>query len=273
MCSEAALHVLDEILVGTQELNPTVAGDILEAARLRLSIVISDVVERSAEPNIALQRIEHLGSGMLLGYEALARFGGGMSTVEYFRIAAELGIAVNLELVTLGAALERRDDVPDDVFLAVNLSAPALFDARIMEALSRADLRGLVVELTPQGTIDDVAGLRQRFGRLNEMGVTVAVDSAGVGFFQGDRLLEVRPEMIKIARSLVSGCDGDADKRQQLTDVIEIGRRIGALVIGVGVESARELEVLADLGVDAVQGNVIAHPVIDISFEHAALSH
>lgn len=267
MCSEAAVKVFEDILENAARLDPETARELLDSARLRLPMVVSDVVEKMAAPDIALQRVEHLGSGTLLGYEALARFGGGTSTADSFRLAAERGVAVDLELVTLQAALDRLGEIPDGIFLGINLSAPALFDERVMDVLRQVDSRFVVVELTPQGEIDDVAGLRARFRQLHEMGITVAVDSAGVGFFREERLLEVHPEVIKIARSIVSGCDLDEEKRAQLASLTALGRRIGALVIAVGVETTGELAVLERLGVDAVQGHWIAQPSIDIDVD------
>jgi len=71
--------------------------------------------------------------------------------------------------------------------------------------------------------------------------------------------------MIKIDRSIVSGCDGDDQLRQEILGLVALSRRIGALSVGMGVERPEEFTTLSQLGVDAVQGHLLGKPSIDLS--------
>ncbi len=270
MCTEAAVLAVAAALADTDDAD--IPASLRERIQSDVARAIGDVVEKMAAPAIALQRIEHLESGTVIGYEALARFGGGTGAIVNFAEAADRGVAVDLELVALRSALARLDELPADAFLGVNVSAAALVDDRALETLQAVDTARLVVELTGQSEILDIQTLHRRMRDLRAIGAVIAVDGAGVGFFRGERVLELRPEIIKVDRSLVAGCDSDPDRRQQLTKLIAIGRRIGALVIGIGVERAEERDVLGSLGFDAVQGHFVGEPSVDLdSDERTAL--
>jgi EAL domain-containing protein (putative c-di-GMP-specific phosphodiesterase class I) len=73
-------------------------------------------------------------------------------------------------------------------------------------------------------------------------------------------ILELRPDVIKVDRSLVAGLDTDAARRTIVTTFVLLALDIGASVIAEGVEREPELRAVADLGVDAVQGYLLARP-------------
>lgn len=264
MCTEATLLAIDDALTDLRGVDAAAGEQLRQRLSTALPFAIGDVVDKIGSPSVVLQRIEHLECGTVIGYEAFARFGGGTGPVENFRRASELGLAVDLEIVTLQAALARLDEIPIGAFLAVNVSADALFDGRVIALLSETDATRLVVELTQQSSITEIQELLRRFDALQAIGAVIAIDGAGVGVFRGNRLLELRPEMIKVDRTLVSDCDTSADQRTQLAKLIKIGRRIGATVVATGVERLEERDVLSSLGFDAVQGYFVGEPVVDL---------
>jgi EAL domain-containing protein (putative c-di-GMP-specific phosphodiesterase class I) len=58
----------------------------------------------------------------------------------------------------------------------------------------------------------------------------------------------------------VAGLDTDAARRTIVTTFVLLALDIGASVIAEGVEREPELRAVADLGVDAVQGFLVARP-------------
>ena len=271
MCNQVVLDVIDDVVAVSNDLDAEAA----ERLRVRLLEAVEpalfDVVTKVAAPVVALQPIYHVEGGTIIGYEALARFGGSGNTAATFRLAAERGFGVDIEVVALAAALHRLDDVPGRTPLGVNVSAGALADDRIHQLLSTVDAGRLVFELTQQSDVTDVAAIRAACRSVRAVGAVVCVDGAGRGFFQHERILELEPEMIKIDRRIVQGCDGDEVLRGEIVGLVALSRRIGALSVGVGVERQEELTTLSQLGVDAVQGHLLGKPSVDLStFDQAA---
>lgn len=265
MCSKTVLDVVDDVLAVSSDLDE----DTTERLRLQLHAAIEpaivDVVDKVADPSVALQPIYHVEGGTIIGYEALARFGGRSDTADTFRIAAERGHGVEVEIAALTAALRVLDKIPGRIPLGVNLSAAALSDGRVHRLLADADTGRLVVELTQQSEVTNVAELRSSCRSLQAAGAVFCVDGAGVGFFGNERIVELGPEMIKLDRSLVRGCDTDDGLRQRILGLVALARRIGALVVGMGVERREELAALSALGVDAVQGHLLGKPSTDLA--------
>ena len=271
MCSEAVLEVIDDVLAVSSELDEAATARLRHALHEALEPAVFDVVGRVADPAVALQPIYHVEGGTIIGYEALARFGGSQNTADTFRAAAERGLGVEIEIVALTAALRRLDDLPGRIPLGVNLSASALADERVHELLADVDTGRLVIELTQQSEVTNIAELRASCRSWQAAGAVFCIDGAGRGFFEYERIVELEPEMIKIDRTLVQGCDGDEQLRQQILGLVSLSRRIGALSVGIGVERDEELATLAKLGVDAVQGHLLGRPSIDLdAFDESA---
>ena len=265
ICSKVVFEVIDEVLAVSSDLDAASSERLRHQLHAALEPAVLDVVDRVADPAVALQPIYHIEGCTIIGFEALARFGGRNDTAETFRVAAERGLGVEIEIVALTAALRRLDELPGRTPLGVNLSASALADARVRELLDGVDTGRLVVELTQQSEVTNVAELRASCRSLQSAGAVFCIDGAGHGFFQHERIIELEPEMIKIDRSLVRGCDGTDEGRRRILDLVALSRRIGALSVGIGVERQEELATLANLGVDAVQGHLLGKPSVDLS--------
>lgn len=267
MCEDAVSLAIEDALADLPSVEPEFAAQLRHRLRTGTTSAVTDVLAKMARPEILLQRIELIEGGVAIGYEALARFGRTINSAQFFEKASEFGLGIDLELSALRAAVDRLGEMPVRAFLGLNLSAEALADRGVGEVLDQLDLSRVVLELTQQSEILDVQELRRLVDALQQRGAVVAVDGAGVGFFQAPRVVELQPEMIKISSDYVAGCDTCEVKRGELAELIAVGRRIGALVVATGVERDEERDVVASMGVDAVQGYLIGRPVSDVQLD------
>jgi EAL domain-containing protein (putative c-di-GMP-specific phosphodiesterase class I) len=216
--------------------------------------------------NIALQPIVDLDSRKVVGAEALARFtdenGERMPTEQTFLDAHSLGIGVELELSIVERALRNQSRLPEGMYLALNVS-PALLSGGELEDLiahGHHDNRPLVVELTEHQAVEDYGELSERLACLRAQGVRVAVDDVGSGFASFRHVTRVKPEILKLDRSLVSGIDEDPVRQSLATAIVSFARDVGAIVVSEGIESETELSCLMDLAVGCGQGFYLARP-------------
>ena len=91
-------------------------------------------------------------------------------------------------------------------------------------------------------------------------GFLVALDDFGAGHSNFDRISLLKPNIFKLDRSLVSNIDTQFHKREVAQSLANMANRIGAIVIGEGVEREEEVITLLELGVEFFQGFYFGRP-------------
>lgn len=214
---------------------------------------------------IALQPIVSLTSGDLVGAEALARFTGGLGAPDVvFGEAHDLGVGPRMEAASFQASRHLKHLLPDGAYLAMNLSPAALLDPAMHAPLREVnDPSKCVLELTEHVSVDGYAPLLEALEPLRARGFRVAVDDVGAGYASFNHVLELNPDILKIDRSLVAGSSRDGARRRIITSIVLLALDLGATVVAEGIEDHDDLLAVTDLGVDAVQGYLLAKPTVD----------
>lgn len=222
---------------------------------------IDSVLEEGAI-RIVFQPIADLRSGQILGLEALSRFDREPQRPpnEWFAEAATVGRGAALELAAIRAALTQLPLVPDGMFLSLNVSPSTAMGAGLASVLEGIDGNRIVLELTEHARVDDYAALVAVLDRFRSDGVRIAVDDAGAGYAGLRHVLRLRPDILKLDNSLVSGIHVDPARHALGTAMVTFAREIGATIVAEGIETLHELEALRDLEVPWGQGYHLAHP-------------
>ena len=226
-------------------------------------LVVKKVLAGMARTRLVFQPIVDLALGTVVGYEALARFGEtGMRTPgPYFAAAAASGRDADLEAHLVAQALEARPGVPTGCFLSMNVSPVLLGHPQVSGLLRREeDLHGLVLELTEHVPVDNLLALRKRIDGLRERGALLALDDTGAGWSGLRQVAELRPDIVKLDRSLVTDVDLDPVKQGLLEVVGQFVGRLGSRLLVEGVERPGELDTVARLGASLAQGWLLGRP-------------
>lgn len=223
-----------------------------------------DVAAVLAGLHIHLQPIVDLATGTTLGVEALARFRHAPQrpVPQVFADAHAHGYGYLLEAACLRAALARRDELPDGVRLAVNLSPDVLLHPAVGRGWSD-DLDGVVIEVT-EHRASRPAALQDEIARLRGRGAAIAVDDVGTGYAGLLRLATMRPDYVKLDRSVVSGVRSSDAQAAVLDALVRFSHRMGAAVIGEGVETLDDLTALVEFDIDYGQGWAVGAPQADV---------
>jgi EAL domain-containing protein (putative c-di-GMP-specific phosphodiesterase class I) len=210
---------------------------------------------------VVFQPIVDLASASIAGYEALARFPGTATPDVWFAAAAEAGLGAELEALAITRALAALPDLPPDTFLTVNVSPHLLGSAPVAAAFAaQTTLRRVVVELTEHTPVDDLTALRAQTAALRGRGALIAIDDAGSGYSGLQQLAELRPQLVKLDRALVTGIDNDPVRYALAEMVGAFTGRIDAWLLAEGIETTGELAAFARLGVPLVQGWLVGRP-------------
>jgi EAL domain-containing protein (putative c-di-GMP-specific phosphodiesterase class I)/GGDEF domain-containing protein len=205
----------------------------------------------------ALVRWRHPERGLLGPGEFIAEAEASGLVTEINRFVLETGTRQWQEWSSQGINLD----------LAVNLSTvdllyPAL-GSEITELLleHRIPAEYLVLEITERSLFEDLQDARKALSRLNRIGVRLAIDDYGTGYSSLAALRQLPIQQVKIDRSFVTGIPGDAQNDEIVASTVRLAHRLGATVVGEGVETAGELTQLAIHGCDIAQGYLIGPPV------------
>ncbi|MDX6225398.1 MAG: hypothetical protein QOE64_1774 [Frankiales bacterium] len=263
--SSAAIHDEQGRVLGyrgTRRLltDAMVAAREVEAAAARVTRVLADQTV-----DIALQPIIDLNTGVLTGVEALARFPDGRPPDVWFKEATEAGMALDLDRLTFMSALDLLPGLPDACLLSINATPELLTDPAFVRRLLEPDMQceRLIIEITEHVRISTYEEIATSLTPLRERGIRLAVDDTGAGFASLSHVLQLRPDIIKIDRSLVASVTSDAARRSVITSLVLLAFDLGATVTAEGVETPSELETLGTMGADHAQGFLIARPTTD----------
>jgi EAL domain-containing protein (putative c-di-GMP-specific phosphodiesterase class I) len=243
----------------------TVASSLLaDGMRARATVAgerrsIEDLIE-GARFRPVYQPVIELRTGEALGFEALTRFASGERPDLVFRRAADVGLGMRLEEVTLAAAIAGAGALPSSAFLSLNVSPSLLVRSDALADVLHEVTRPVVLEVTEHAEIDDYGALREAARRL-PIPIRLAVDDAGAGFASLRHVLELAPDIVKIDHSIVTGIDGDPTRQALVAGLRFFASRRSIQLIAEGVETPSELATLSALSIPLGQGFLLGRPM------------
>jgi len=206
------------------------------------------------------QPIVELATNTIVGYEALTRFNDGADPELIFAQAAAVGLGVDLETVTIGAALAAARALPRSAWLNLNASPELILAGEPLRTILAGRRRRFVLEVTEHTAIADYPAFRVAMADLGPA-VELAVDDTGTGFASLRHIVELRPAFVKLDRSLVAGLDSDDARQAMIVGLCHFAHATGCRLIVEGIETDRELAVLRALALELGQGYLLGRPL------------
>ena len=200
---------------------------------------IENVLAHESSLAMVFQPIVDVTDHSIVGVEALSRFAGKpmRSPDLWFEEAASVGLGPTLEMKAISAALAQAGRLPDEAFLAVNVSPELLLSGKLDYLADDPICPRLVFELTEHVVVDDYGPIRSRIARFREHGARIAIDDTGAGFSSMRHILLLQPEIIKLDQSLTHGVDHDPARRALASSLVSFAKDIGSDLIAEGVET------------------------------------
>lgn len=225
------------------------------ASRDRIRAVIAEGAYRAV-----FQPIVDLASGQHLGYEALTRFADGAAPDAVFAEAGAAGLRMELEIATAETALRSAGPLPANRFININVSPELVLAREPLRTMLREWGFGVVLEVTEHTPVADYGAVRAAIADIGEH-IQLAVDDAGAGFASLRHILELRPAMVKLDRSLISGVDQDPARQALIAGMVHFAARLEFILLAEGVETEAERVALLELGVTRAQGYLFGRPM------------
>lgn len=206
------------------------------------------------------------------GFEALLRWNspefGFVSPAKFIPILEETGLiyAVGdwvieeaLNFIKSGKALNTK--------VSINLSALQCgisnYSSRIKKFIleSGVDPKLVEFEITETLLISDFSQTEMFLTDISNLGCTIALDDFGTGYTSFAYLTKLPIDVIKIDRSLVTGIEENKSLQDIVKAIVTMSQSLGIENIFEGVETDIELNKVAELNGNIIQGYLFSEPL------------
>ena len=221
----------------------------------------------SGAVTVLAQPVVDLGTGVVVGVEALARWHdetlGHVSPVEFVEVAEHTGVIDALGehvLRTAASAAAASGLLARGLRLSVNVSPIQLRSARLVGLVAEvmAEHRfahgQLTLEVTESVLLDEDGPAVDHLHALARTGVGIAIDDFGAGHASLGYLRRVPAHLLKLDRSLVTEAGTDPRARAVLQAGLELCAGLGMMSVVEGVETSDVALDMHRLGADLGQG-------------------
>ena len=230
------------------------------------------------ELEVHYQPIVRLGDSRPTAVEALVRWAhpakGLLPPAEFVPIAERAGLMEQMGAWVLQRACHDMAVHAPNMDLCVNISdaqilGPGLV-ATVFDALVDSGFQAdrLVLELCERTVVPDLVLLGRALTALRGLGVRVALDDFGAGFSSLERLSRLPLDIMKIDACLVRNLAHDANDRRIVHAIVALAHGLDLRVVGEGVETPDQCEVLQDVGCVLGQGFLFGRPAPVTSLAH-----
>jgi diguanylate cyclase (GGDEF)-like protein len=250
--------------------------------RLRVEHALHGALEAGAL-SLVHQPIVSMLTGEIIACEALLRWTdaelGSIPPADFVPLAEETGLIVEMgRWVLQRACLDAAgwSAAGRQLRVGVNVSprqlAEPAFAADVAAALSaaRLDARFLTIEITEGVLLEESEQTLHQLRALRDLGVHLSLDDFGTGYSSLAYLHRFPLGTLKIDRAFISGI-GPEDDATLVQAILAMAHALGMGTVAEGVETAEQLERLAQLGCTAAQGFYLSRPMPALDIPRFAL--
>jgi diguanylate cyclase (GGDEF)-like protein len=216
----------------------------------------------------------NLHTETVVGVEALVRWHhprlGLLQPDSFVPLAERVGLIPQLTRAVLEMAIAEAAKLEDSghpLQMSVNISRYDLVDEDLPVFIDKlleqhhVPHGRLTLEVTESCIGADPERAKRSIDELRVRGIRISIDDFGVGYSSMSQLLQLPIDELKIDKSFVLALEDDDRARAIISSTVELARALKLVVVAEGAERTSNLNALAYLGVDIVQGFFIARPL------------
>jgi diguanylate cyclase (GGDEF)-like protein/PAS domain S-box-containing protein len=239
-------------------------------ARRALELDLREAMDKD-EFELFYQLFYDLRSDRVSGFEALLRWRhptrGLVPPEQFIPIAEEIGLIIPLGEWVLYRACEQAATWPEELKLAVNVSAVQFRNSELIEVVAKAlaasklSAHRLELEITESVLLANSAETLAKLHKLGSLGLSIALDDFGTGYSSLSYLRSFPFEKLKIDQSFVHDLTGTEESKLIVRAIVSLGKSLGMRTTAEGIETIEQLNQVRAEGCDEVQGFFFSHPV------------
>lgn len=251
----------------------------LHVQTLKLLQIQSDLRQALEREEFVLhyQPIVSLGTGKLIGFEALVRWQhpqqGFISPAEFIPTAEETGFIIFLgEWVLREACRQMRQwqqqfPLHSPLTISVNISSKQFSQVNFVQQIEQIlletgfDAHLLKLEITESVLMENAKSSTTMLAQLQALGIRLSIDDFGTGYSSLSYLHRLRLDTLKIDRSFVRDVDLNVEKIEIIRTIIALAWNLGMDVVAEGIETKKQLFQLRSLKCEYGQGYLFSKPL------------
>ena len=204
------------------------------------------------------QSIWDLDTKTIVGFEAFTRFEDGMAPNEWLAEATARGMGIELEMLLARSAIAAAEQLPDDAWVALNVSMEFVRSGTLLEQILESSKRPVVLEIDGAELMaadgKSVFSLRLPVGcRLSISGLSPHINNAVL-------VRSLRPAFAKLDREWFESLEQSNASKDLIKALVIAADEVGCTLITQGIETQGELDILGDFGVTVGQGYYLGRP-------------
>ena len=224
------------------------------------------------EFHLHYQPVVNTKTAEIESFEALLRWSnpelGNVSPVKFIPIAEDARLITAIGEWALRTACAEAANWPNNIRIAVNVSAEQLTNANfvtsVISALSQSGLRPdrLELEVTESIFMREGTLAVKVLEKILALGVRLALDDFGTGYSSLGYLSKTKFSTIKVDRSFVQGASrGAPECIAIIRAVVALAESLGISTTAEGVETDEESKMINELGCRKIQGYLYGRPM------------
>ncbi len=263
------LHNLIQFLVFLKKKRGTLYQEYKRDEELKI-LMDKSKVKTMFQPILSLEEGSTVGFEILNRPESTVHF---PTTETFYDYVGESSHVVMVEQFLRNLSIERfAEQVKDHyghkkpiVFLNIQtqvLADPCWRSGITLELLEKYNLtpNQIVLELTEKQSVKNYNQFKELIEHYRQQGFRIAVDDAGTGYNSLQTLVYLKPEFIKLDKSLIRNIHCHQENQHLVKLLVKYAMQVGTKIIAEGIETDAELEYLQGIGVHMGQGYALGRP-------------
>jgi len=241
------------------------------SARDRSTLAMVEQAVRHNQTMLAFQPVVVTHDRRVGFYEGLIRVmdetGRVIPAKDFMPVVERAELGREIDVLALNMGLRTLHENPS-LRLSINMSARSIGYQKWLNTLQRwikkdgTVCERLILEITESSAMDQPELVVDFMDRISRHGVCFALDDFGAGYTALRYLKDFYFDILKIDMQFCNGIAHDPDIRALTAAMLQIGHHFDMLVVAEGVEKAEDVDVLAAMGADCLQGYYFDAPTI-----------
>ena len=239
--------------------------------------MIKEIIEKELI-EIHFQPIVSIRSKKLYAFEALTRCtfkGEVIPPYELFKMAIDANLNLELDVLTRNKSIEKFKKYyleNNELLLFLNFEPSLInnFHAEkqnycFTEAIDNVEIpyKNFIIEIK-EDEISNTKALKEFCAYYKELGFAIALDDFGTGNSTFDRINVIKPDLIKIDKSLFQDTKNNHINREIVKSIARMGHNLGIRILAEGVEDEDAICLALKSNVNLFQGYYFSKPVFEL---------
>lgn len=174
-----------------------------------------------------------------------------------FSLAHQAKVGLELDQACLHQAALHSSHLPGT--LLVNILPRNLYNIERLRHLIM-DRKEIMFEVSETEAINNFDLMMKVRESLARMDMRIAADDFGRGYSGLEQIIRIKPDLIKLDRSLIQDIHKDQPKQAFVAGLVKAAQISKSTILAEGVELWDEAAVLKDMGIDLIQGFLLHRP-------------